>query len=80
MCTVIRTDMSEIWVASASFSAMFVRTGYARSESIPYRWALLDSWWYGEYAHNGSGMYSWDESSAKEPVKAGVSTQFVSTS
>ena len=51
---------------------MSVRTGYARSESIPYRWALLDSWWYGEYAHNGSGMYSWDESSAKEPVNTGA--------
>eukprot|EP00039_Didymoeca_costata_P013134 m.195002 g.195002 ORF g.195002 m.195002 type:complete len:875 (+) comp15686_c0_seq3:99-2723(+) len=40
---------------------------YSKKEKIPYRWALLDSWWYGEYSHNGSGMYSWDESSAMEP-------------
>lgn len=39
---------------------------YAQKLSIPYRSVLLDSWWYGEYDHNGSGMYSWDENSAKE--------------
>lgn len=38
---------------------------YAQREAIPYRSLLLDSWWYGEYSHNGSGMMSWDESSAK---------------
>lgn len=39
----------------------------AQARQLPYRYALLDSWWYGEYDHVGSGMYSWDESSAKEP-------------
>lgn len=39
----------------------------AVKNELPYRYALLDSHWYGEYAHNGSGMYSWDESSAMEP-------------
>eukprot|EP00040_Diaphanoeca_grandis_P039050 m.258025 g.258025 ORF g.258025 m.258025 type:complete len:1139 (+) comp36016_c0_seq1:75-3491(+) len=38
----------------------------AERKKIPYRYFLLDSWWYGEYDHSGSGMYSWDESSAKE--------------
>jgi hypothetical protein len=38
---------------------------YAVAEKLPYRSILLDSWWYGEYQHNGSGMLSWDESSAK---------------
>ena len=39
---------------------------FAQREKIPYRSMLLDSWWYGEYQHNGSGMLSWDESSSKD--------------
>jgi len=47
----------------------------ARARRLPYRYALLDSWWYGEYGHSGSGMFSWDESSARasdalDPVRA----------
>ena len=38
----------------------------AQARKLPFRYALLDSWWCGEYAHPGSGMYSWDETSAKE--------------
>lgn len=48
----------------------------AKARGLPYRYALLDSWWYGEYHHAGSGMYSWDESSAKEPDELNPTGRF----